>query len=101
MFFIPSLWTSRRVAVLPRASGRGPEMEKGQEYEKREEGATGRAMHKFILAENWSVCVPYDHPLRHADCEWFSGNLERYSTVTDFARLRGWSTSHPRRTAMW
>ena len=24
-----------------------------------------------------------------------------YSTVTDFARLRGWSTSHPRRTAMW
>ncbi len=23
-----------------------------------------------------------------------------YSTVTDFARLRGWSTSHPRRTAM-
>ena len=24
-----------------------------------------------------------------------------YSTVTDFARLRGWSTSQPRRTAMW
>ena len=24
-----------------------------------------------------------------------------YSTVTDLARLRGWSTSHPRRTAMW
>src|ERR1700722_5779991 len=24
----------------------------------------------------------------------------RYSTVTDFARLRGWSTSQPRRTAM-
>ncbi|HEX8852855.1 MAG TPA: hypothetical protein VF754_05175 [Pyrinomonadaceae bacterium] len=23
-----------------------------------------------------------------------------YSTVTDFARLRGWSTSQPRRTAM-
>jgi hypothetical protein len=23
-----------------------------------------------------------------------------YSTVTDLARLRGWSTSHPRRTAM-
>ena len=26
--------------------------------------------------------------------------LGRYSTVTDFARFRGWSTSHPRRTAM-
>jgi hypothetical protein len=25
---------------------------------------------------------------------------DRYSTVTDLARLRGWSTSHPRRTAM-
>ena len=25
---------------------------------------------------------------------------EPYSTVTDFARLRGWSTSHPRNTAM-
>jgi len=24
-----------------------------------------------------------------------------YSTVTDLARLRGWSTSQPRRTAMW
>ncbi len=24
-----------------------------------------------------------------------------YSTVTDFARLRGWSTSQPRRTATW
>jgi hypothetical protein len=24
-----------------------------------------------------------------------------YSTVTDFARFRGWSTSQPRRTAMW
>jgi hypothetical protein len=23
-----------------------------------------------------------------------------YSTVTDFARFRGWSTSQPRRTAM-
>ena len=28
----------------------------------------------------------------------FSNHL--YSTVTDFARLRGWSTSHPRLTAM-
>ena len=25
----------------------------------------------------------------------------RYSTVTDLARLRGWSTSVPRATAMW
>jgi hypothetical protein len=25
--------------------------------------------------------------------------VPRYSTVTDFARLRGWSTLHPRRTA--
>jgi hypothetical protein len=24
-----------------------------------------------------------------------------YSTVTDLARLRGWSTSQPRRRAMW
>ncbi|HXG64430.1 MAG TPA: hypothetical protein VNO70_04940 [Blastocatellia bacterium] len=24
-----------------------------------------------------------------------------YSTVTDLARLRGWSTSQPRRTPMW
>jgi hypothetical protein len=26
--------------------------------------------------------------------------LSCYSTVTDFARFLGWSTSHPRRTAM-
>src|SRR3954447_12556524 len=26
---------------------------------------------------------------------------ERYSTVTDLARLRGWSTSVPRATAVW
>ncbi len=25
----------------------------------------------------------------------------RYSTVTDFARFRGWSTSQPRRIATW
>ena len=25
----------------------------------------------------------------------------RYSTVTVLARFRGWSTSHPRHTAMW
>ena len=34
----------------------------------------------------------------------YSARLEfpdhHYSTVTDFARLRGWSTSHPRLTAM-
>ena len=29
--------------------------------------------------------------------EW----VERYSTVTDFARLRGWSTSVPMITAVW
>jgi len=29
-----------------------------------------------------------------------NGNGADYSTVTDFARLRGWSTSQPRRTAM-
>jgi hypothetical protein len=28
-------------------------------------------------------------------------NSQPYSTVTDLARLRGWSTSQPRRTAMW
>jgi hypothetical protein len=26
---------------------------------------------------------------------------ERHSTVTLFARFRGWSTLHPRSTAMW
>jgi hypothetical protein len=26
--------------------------------------------------------------------------MDGYSTVTDLARLRGWSTSQPRRTAM-
>src|SRR4029077_3582647 len=30
-----------------------------------------------------------------------SGNGPGYSTVTDLAKLRGWSTSQPRRTAMW
>ena len=30
-----------------------------------------------------------------------STTLERYSTVTDFARLRGWSTSVPLITAVW
>ena len=40
-----------------------------------------------------------------ADTKCFLGRARRlgangYSTVTDFARLRGWSTSQPRRTAM-
>gem|GEM_PF-2870248 len=32
-----------------------------------------------------------------------TGEKERgyYSTVTDFARLRGWSTSVPMKTAAW
>ena len=32
-----------------------------------------------------------------------SGKIRRvdYSTVTDFARLRGWSTSFPMKTAVW
>jgi hypothetical protein len=34
----------------------------------------------------------------HADI--LAENGAGYSTVTDFARLRGWSTSQPRRTAM-
>ena len=29
------------------------------------------------------------------------GRLLAHSTVTDLARLRGWSTSRPARTAMW
>ena len=29
------------------------------------------------------------------------GACPTYSTVTLLARLRGWSTSQPRRTAMW
>jgi AraC family transcriptional regulator, regulatory protein of adaptative response / methylated-DNA-[protein]-cysteine methyltransferase len=33
-------------------------------------------------------------------CVLFCAFLWLYSTVTDFARLRGWSTSQPRRTAM-
>src|SRR5260370_38502094 len=32
---------------------------------------------------------------------YINGNGAGYSTVTDLARLRGWSTSQPRRTAMW
>jgi hypothetical protein len=31
---------------------------------------------------------------------WGAALLRPYSTVTDFARFRGWSTSQPRRTAM-
>src|SRR5215471_13885445 len=31
----------------------------------------------------------------------FTRNIGYYSTVTDLAKLRGWSTSQPRRTAMW
>jgi hypothetical protein len=29
------------------------------------------------------------------------GPRRAYSTVTDFARFRGWSTSQPRSFAMW
>jgi hypothetical protein len=32
---------------------------------------------------------------------WCSPNIEAYSTVTLFARLRGWSTSVPLMTAVW
>jgi hypothetical protein len=31
---------------------------------------------------------------------WIPRRARSYSTVTDFARFRGWSTSHPRWTAM-
>src|SRR5271157_5301168 len=40
------------------------------------------------------------HKLRHTNLR-SDGSFPTYSTVTDFARLRGWSTSQPRRTAMW
>ena len=32
---------------------------------------------------------------------YFSPGAGGYSTVTDFARFRGWSTSRPARTATW
>jgi hypothetical protein len=38
---------------------------------------------------------------RAQDDEESSRRPGSYSTVTDLARLRGWSTSQPRRTAMW
>ena len=34
-----------------------------------------------------------------SNLELGTSNVELYSTVTLFARLRGWSTSAPRRTA--
>jgi len=43
----------------------------------------------------------YNHPLQGSNgvAGWRGGQRERYSTVTDLARLRGWSTSVPLSTA--
>ena len=60
------------------------------------------------------LCVTWEHELaadssktsethvrkKARACFYLSGNGPGYSTVTDLARLRGWSTSQPRRTAM-
>ena len=42
-----------------------------------------------------------DHARRHHGIGDRARARHRYSTVTDFARLRGWSTSVPRATAVW
>ncbi len=47
---------------------------------------------EYFDRKPWSGKVCFKDPL---------ATLQSYSTVTDFARLRGWSTSHPRRTAIW
>ena len=41
---------------------------------------------------------PGDRPIHDQTRKPLAG---AYSTVTDLARLRGWSTSQPRRTATW
>ena len=43
----------------------------------------------------WRLESFFEELLAYDSC-WFN-----YSTVTDFARFLGWSTSQPRRTAMW
>ena len=50
--------------------------------------------------------MPPTDAAHHApiDSDLRAGNAledDPHSTVTDFARLRGWSTSAPRKTAMW
>ncbi len=42
-----------------------------------------------------------DHARRHDGIGGRARARHRYSTVTDFARFRGWSTSVPRATAVW
>lgn len=46
--------------------------------------------------------APFDHPAKRTR-ETVGERRENciYSTVTLFARFLGWSTSQPRRTAMW
>ena len=39
--------------------------------------------------------------VRPSFCYGGTVSLPRYSTVTDLARFRGWSTWQPRMTAMW
>jgi predicted ATPase/DNA-binding XRE family transcriptional regulator len=43
--------------------------------------------------------VSRDAPRRLDEC--LAHGIGDYSTVTDFARLRGWSTSQPRKSAKW
>ena len=44
--------------------------------------------------------TPHPSPSSDTLSLWERSRLARYSTVTDFARFRGWSTSVPRTTAV-
>ena len=49
----------------------------------------------WVLAEDRDDAVDVDQ----VDADLVAAHAGGYSTVTDFARLRGWSTSVPRATA--
>jgi hypothetical protein len=54
-----------------------------------------------VFSWQFAMLIIHSKPLSFYNCLLQTAYCKLYSTVTDFAKLRGWSTLQPRITAMW
>jgi len=81
-------WPAPSLAVLPGAVAKATKLPVGASICVRPRAPERQPLAKGLLRHASRTRTPSPHPGRH-------------STVTLLARLRGWSTSQPRMTAMW
>ena len=103
MRFKKLLQLDQRLCPLPNPGGQHGDLELRLVY--RQEGA-GHRHHLLRHVARWdfcsSICISAA-PKKRIIKKFPTGNffiIYVYSTVTDFARLRGLSTSHPLQTAV-